>query len=212
VFWVTMLQSGPQDNEVTLAVVEACLTPLVFIAAFILPVLGSSWFSRFEQAFGALARRKALSVALVGLSAFLLRLAILPICPIPLPFVPDDFSFLLAADTFAHGRVTNPTPAMWAHLESIHITMQPTYMSMYFPGQGLVFAAGKVLFGNPWYALLIVTALMCASICWMLQAIIPPSWALLGGFLAILRLGLFSFWINTYTGAAPTLALGGARC
>jgi hypothetical protein len=51
-------------------------------------------------------------------------------------FLPDDFSFLLAGDTFAHGRLTNPTPAMWTHFETIHITMQPTYQSMYFPGRG----------------------------------------------------------------------------
>ncbi len=69
----------------------------------------------------------------VGLSGLGLRLAILPWCPIPLPFVPDDFSFLLASDTFSHGRLTNPTPAMWIHFESIHIDMLPTYMSMYFP-------------------------------------------------------------------------------
>ena len=131
----------------------------------------------------------------------MLRLAILPFCPIPLPFVPDDFSFLLAADTFAHGHLTNPTPAMWTHFESIHISMNPTYMSMYFPAPGLVLAAGKVLFGHPWFGLLCVTALMCASICWMLQAL-PPGWALLGGILAILRLGLFSYWINTYNGGA----------
>ena len=40
---------------------------------------------------------------------------------------------------------------MWTHFETIHVSMVPTYMSMYFPGQGLVLAAGKVLFGNPWF-------------------------------------------------------------
>ena len=140
----------------------------------------------------------------------------LPLFPVPLPFVPDDFSFLLASDTFAMGRLANPTPAMWTHFESIHISMIPTYGSMYFPATGLVFAAGKVLTGHPWFGLLVVTSLMCAAICWMLQAWLPPEWALLGGVLAILRLGLFSYWVNSYTGGAlinggaSPAALGGA--
>ncbi|WP_263353644.1 hypothetical protein [Acidicapsa acidisoli] len=157
-----------------------------------------------------MARRQGLAVVVVGLAALLLRLAILPLCPIPVPFVPDDFSFLLAGDTFLHGRLTNPTPAMWIHFETIHITMQPTYMSMYFPAQGLVLAAGKLLFGHPWYGLLLTSALMCAAICWMLQAWLPPTWALLGGLIAVLHLSLFSYWINTYHAAGTIGALGGA--
>ncbi|MGB7267059.1 MAG: hypothetical protein WBC92_16205 [Terracidiphilus sp.] len=146
----------------------------------------------------------------VGLTAILLRLAILPFYPIPLPFAPDDFSFLLAADTFAHGRLTNPTPALWTHFETIHVTMQPTYQSMYFPGQGLLLAAGTVLFGHPWYALLAMDGLMCAALVWMLQAWLPANWALLGGFVAFLRLGFFSYWINTYHAAGTLAAFGGA--
>ncbi len=168
------------------------------------------WFIRIEQAFGQLAHMRGLAVASVGIITFLLRLAILPFSPIPLPLVPDDFSLMLACDTFAHGRLTNPTPAMWMHFETIHVDMLPTYMSMYFPSQGLLMAAGKVLFGDPWYAILICSALMCATICWMLQAWLPPGWALLGGILAMLRLGLFSYWINTYTGAGLLAGLGGA--
>src|SRR6202035_3207752 len=112
--------------------------------------------------------------------------------------------------TFAHGRLTNPTPAMWTHFETMHVSMTPTYSSMFFPAQGLVLAAGKVLFGHPWYGMLCATALMCAAICWMLQGWLPPSWALLGGLLAVLRVGLFSYWINMYTGAGSVSALGGA--
>src|SRR5580698_3175017 len=190
--------------------IEGALTAIAFGVAFALPRLGSGWFSSAEKSFRKIASRKGLSVALVGASALLLRLAILPICPIPLPFVQDDFSFLLAANTFADGRLTNPTPALWTHFESIQITMQPTYMSMYFPAQGLILAAGKVLFGHPWFGLLCINALMCAALCWMLQAWLPPSWALLGGVIAVLRISLFSYWINTYSGGGSVAALGGA--
>jgi hypothetical protein len=205
-----MLVLPPQDSDVSILTIEGGLTAIAVGLSFCWPRLGFSFFSRIERALARLARRRRLAVAVVGLAALLLRLAILPFCPIPLPFSPGDFSFLLAADTFAHGRLTNPTPAMWVHFESIHITMQPTYMSMYFPSQGLVMAASQVLLGQPWWGLLIVSALMCAAICWMLQGWLPPNWALLGGFLAVMRLGLFSYWTNTYHSGGSIAALGGA--
>ena len=205
-----MLVFSSQDTSVSLFTLEGGLTLIALAVPFALPRLANSWFSRVEKIFSRLARSRGKAVAAVGLATLLLRLACLPFIPIPLPFVPDDFSFLLAANTFAQGRLTNPTPAMWMHFESIHITMHPTYMSMYFPAVGLVLAAGKVLFGNPWFGILIACSLMCAAICWMLQAWLPPTWALLGGILAILRLGLFSYWMNTYSAGGAVAALGGA--
>ena len=205
-----MVLSSSLEQGTSLILIEGSLTAIAFGIAFCLPRLGSAWFSHIELAFGRLARKKSLSVVVVGVAALLLRLAILPVCPIPLPFAPDDFSFLLAAETFASGRLTNPTPVMWTHLETVHVTMKPTYMTMYFPAQGLVLAAGKVLTGHPWYGSLCVGALMCAAVCWMLQGWLPPTWALLGGILTILRVCLFSYWINIYSGGGGTVAaLGG---
>lgn len=189
--------------------IEGGLTLIAFASAFCLPRFGHTSFSKIEHGFTYLARRKNVAIA-VGAALILLRLAILPFCPIPHPFVPDDFSFLLAAKTFASGRLTNPTPLMWIHFESIHITMVPTYMSMYFPAQGLAMAAGKVLFGNFWFGILLCSGLMCAALCWALQAWLPPAWALLGGVIAVLRIGLFSYWTNTYSGGGSIAALGGA--
>jgi hypothetical protein len=205
-----MMMGATNDTNPSLMLIEGALTVVAFAMTFALPSVGSLWFGSIERVFTRLAQKRALSVALVGATALLLRLAILPFSPIPLPFVQDDFSFLLAANTFALGRLTNPTPAMWTHFESIQITLQPTYMSMYFPMQGLILAAGKVLLGHPWFGLLIVNALMCAALCWMLQAWLPPTWALLGGVIALLRIALFSYWINTYSGGGSVAALGAA--
>lgn len=204
-----MLTSPSGATGPSLLIVETGLTAVAIAAAFCRPRLGCSAFWKIERGFGALAARPRLAVLTVGLVALLARLAALPLIPIPQPFVHDEFSFLLAGDTFAHGRLTNPTHPMWRHMESFHIVWQPTYMSMYFPVQGLILAAGEKFAGNPWYGVAVSAAVMCAAICWMLQGWLPPAWALFGGALAVVRLGLFSYWVNGYYGGAAA-AIGGA--
>ena len=111
---------------------------------------------------------------------------------IPVPRIQDEFSYLLAADTFAHGRVTNPTHPMWEHFETFQVLQQPTYMSKYPPAQGFFMAVGQVLWGHPIYGVWLSASLMCMSICWMLYAWIPSYWAFMGGVVSVLEFGMFT--------------------
>ena len=138
-----------------------------------------------------------------------LRLALIPVLPVPAPLVSDEFSHLLLADTLAHGRLANPTHPFWQHFESLHIIQQPHYVSNYFPGQALFLAAGMVALHSAWAGVLAGCAFFLLALYWALCGWMPARWALFGVLLAALRFAIASYWVNAYHGGFVPAA-GGA--
>ena len=169
---------------------------------------GSSAAKTLGRACRRLARKRVLAASLVGVLAIAVSAAISLGVRMPQPRVHDEFSYLLAADTFARGRLTNPTHRFWMHFESPHVIHQPSYMSKYPPAQGLVLAIGQVAAGHPLAGVWLSAGLGSAALTWMLAGWMPARWALAGGLLALVH-PLTIDWSQSYWGGNVPV-LGGS--
>ena len=190
------------------------ISEAVALAGVVIFALTSSrlqwkWFHRYDRAISNFAAHRVQAIVFIGLLPVVVRLALLPILGIPDPRISDEFGYLLIGDTFASGRLTNPTHPFWKHFEAIYVLHQPTYTSKYPVAPAILIAIAEVLGMHPWMGICLGTGVMCALICWMLQGWAPPKWAFVGGWLAVCRFTVVNGWMNTYWGGVAA-AIGGA--
>jgi hypothetical protein len=155
-----------------------------------------------------LARRTAWCMMALAALPVALSLALWARHPKPLPDIYDEFAHLLVADTLRHFRLANPPHALPRFFETFFVLQSPGYSSIYPIGQGIALALGRAIFGTPWAGVLLSAAAFCSLCYWMLRGWTTPSWALLGGVLAVFEFGPLNQWTNSYWGGAYTAAAG----
>ena len=173
---------------------------LAIAVLMVVLLLAKAWLTPYL--FKLASQTRLCMVTLFAL-AIVLRLALLPHSPEPIPSGADDFGYLLLGDTIAHFRFANPPHVLHQFFESVFILQQPTYASIYPLAQGFVLALI-----NPWFGVLLSSGAFCALCYWMLRAWASPIWALTGGLLTIIQFGPLSTWVNSYWGGYVSACAG----
>jgi hypothetical protein len=123
----------------------------------------------------------------------------------PLPRVFDEFSQILAADTFAHGRLSNPPHPLGQFFDTMHVLQRPTYASKYFPGHGLFLALGVALGGGARLGQWLAFATMGAALYWMLLGWATRRTAFLATLFFVLLMA-DTTWASGYWGSSVAVA------
>jgi len=182
---------------------------LLLVASALAIIAAGALIRRAKRLDGILARlamQRRLAISMVVLFPVVLRLTLLPVMPPPSIQVEEEGANLLQADTLRHFRLANPPLQHWQSFDAPQVLQRPYYVSSRPPGLSLFLAAGQLLFGNPWAGVCLSIAFMCASAWWMLGGWFAPKWAVYGGLLLGIRLGVLTYWMNSFWGGAACTA------
>jgi hypothetical protein len=186
----------PMSNPFGFGTSDWVVLALAMLLAGLLVVM--RWVAPYAR---EISKRTLLSMGLLFAMAILLRIALLPQSPVPIPSGADDFSYILLGDTLRHLRLANAAHPLHRFFEAVFILQEPTYASIYPLGQGIVLAFG-------WAGVLISSGMFCALCYWMLRGWVAPLWAFAGGLLAVMEFGPLNPWVNSYWGGAGSAGAG----
>jgi hypothetical protein len=184
----------------------AALTAAAILVAFRAPAFASKLFASIERNGARLASRPILTIIGLAVCAVILRSALIPVLGTPQPVIPDEVSLLLQADTYASGRIDNPsvTPSF----SSFYTLVSPTYASTYPVLRSLPMAIAQSFGFGPWIGIFAINIILVIAVYFMVRSYFSVELAILMSLIVILRFCLFNFWINSYLGPTIT-ALGG---
>jgi hypothetical protein len=192
----------------------AVVSFVILIAVILVGIVPSAelLFAKADRLVRRLARPKAI-VGAVFAGALAVAVFASTVIQWPVPRTHDEFAHLLAADTFRHGRLTNPPHELWQSFETFHVLQRPTYMSKFAPVPDFFLAFGWLVTGAPIAGAWLLHALACASVAWMLLAFIQKRWALLASVLLAFHPQMIdwsqSFWGGSTAVSGAALLLGG---
>lgn len=127
----------------------------------------------------------------------------------PVPFLHDEFSNLLVADTLRHGRLANPRPEVWQPFQTFHVLVEPAYASKYPLGPGALLAIGWTLGGSPAVGIWLGAALCAAAATWAAAGCLPRRWAWIAGVLLAIHPSVHREWSLSFLNGYLTAAAGG---
>jgi hypothetical protein len=198
------------DQPLTMPMNQCMELYVTAIACFIGLLLAASraampLFARTKRA--VLRISASPSIAMISIFIFAMLFYASPsFFQVPQPIVHDEFAYLLQADTFAHGRLSNPPHPMAKFFETFHVLQSPTYAAKFPPSLAMVMAGGSLI-GLPILGVWISTAVGCVLIFWMLCAIVPQRWAMLVAFLSVLHPTVI--WFSQVYWGGCTAMIGG---
>lgn len=187
----------------------AACVPIVLLLVLARPEWIHPWSKRINSSLTSISKRPVKFAIIVAVSTFLLNAAISCFSFWPIPSVHDEFAYVLTGDTFAHGRLTNPTHPLWEHFASWHVIQTPSYQAKYPPAQGVALALGQVMFGHQLVGVWVSLAIAMAATVWASFQWLPRRWAVYASLLVAFNPHIHLRWGQSYWGGAVALA-GGA--